>query len=52
MYVYKSRGGNVWEVGYYDPKGAWNIEGNYPNKSIAAQRVSYLNGSGRWNWGD
>lgn len=47
MYVYKQTEPGLWTVGYYDPQGEWEPESDHVNKEKAAERVAYLNGSGK-----
>ena len=45
MYVYlKSKGEEVYTVGFYDPKGDWITESDHGTKEKAAERVAWLNG--------
>lgn len=45
MYVYiKSRGEDLWTVGFYDPAGKWQPESDHNSSEEAAKRVHYLNG--------
>lgn len=44
MYVYIQSEGNLWTVGFFDPKGIWNPDKDYGNPEDAAKRVHYLNG--------
>ena len=45
-YVYiKSKGENLWTVGFYDPDGKWQPESDHDNPENAAKRVAWLNGS-------
>ena len=44
-YVYiKSRGEQLWTVGFYRPDGTWEPESDHPTSDDAARRVRYLNG--------
>jgi hypothetical protein len=45
MYVYIQSEPGLWTVGFYDPSGKWIAESDYDNKSDAACRVAWLNGS-------
>lgn len=44
MYVYIQSEPGLWTVGFYDPSGEFQPEGDYENKEEAARRVHYLNG--------
>ena len=44
MYIYLNSEPGLWTVGYYDPQGNFQPEGDYNDKERAAQRVHYLNG--------
>lgn len=45
MYVYlKSKGDELWTVGFYDPAGTWHPERDCDSPDDAAERVHYLNG--------
>jgi hypothetical protein len=43
-YVYIKTEPQLWTVGFYDPKGEWHSESDYPNPDQAASRVAWLNG--------
>jgi len=45
MYVYVKSESNLYTVGFYDPKGNWIAESDWPSREEAAKRVAYLNGS-------
>lgn len=45
MYVYlKSKGEQLWTVGFYDPSGQWHPDSDHDTPEKAAARVHYLNG--------
>ena len=44
MYVYIKTEPQLYTVGFYDPQGEWQPEGDYSTKEEAADRVAYLNG--------
>lgn len=45
MWVYqKSKGEELWTVGFYRPDGAWMAESDHASRDEAANRVHYLNG--------
>lgn len=35
---------NAYEVGFYDPTGAWVKDSRHKNRNTAADRVNWLNG--------
>jgi hypothetical protein len=35
---------DLFTVGFYDPKGMFQAESDWPNRERAAERVNYLNG--------
>jgi len=44
-YVYlRSRAGDVYTVGHYQPDGTWIAESDHETPEKAAERVHYLNG--------
>lgn len=44
MYVYlKSKGEELWTVGFYEPSGKWQPESDHNSAEEAAKRVHYLN---------
>ena len=47
MYVYLKSEPGLWTVGFYDPVGFWHSESDHCSTADAAQRVAWLNGSGR-----
>lgn len=47
MYVYIESEPSLWTVGFYDPTGKWEPEGDYVSKEEAAARVAYLNGGSK-----
>ena len=52
MYVYiKTPGGHdypaLYTVGFYKPDGEWEPESDHESQDDAANRVAWLNGSGR-----
>ncbi len=47
MYVYVQSEPGLWTVGFYDPSGRWHADSDYDNRSDAAARVAWLNGSGK-----
>ena len=44
MYVYVKSEPSLYTVGFYDPKGTWVPESDWPSRDQAAARVHYLNG--------
>jgi hypothetical protein len=44
MYVYLHAGDRLYTVGFFDPRGVWNLESNHRTAESAARRVNYLNG--------
>lgn len=45
MWVYlKSKGEELWTVGFYRPDGKWEPQGDYTTEKQAADSVHYLNG--------
>jgi hypothetical protein len=46
MYIYRKTETQLWTVGFYDPSGKWNPESDHDNKTDAAERTAWLNGSG------
>lgn len=45
MYVYlKSKGEQLWTVGFYDPNDKWVAESDHSTADEAALRVHWLNG--------
>jgi len=44
MYVYIKSEPQLYTVGFYNPKGEWNSESDWPTAEKAASRVHYLNG--------
>jgi hypothetical protein len=40
----KSKGDELWTVGFYKPDGKWEPESDHPSPEAAASRVHYLNG--------
>ena len=47
MYVYIRSERELWTVGFYSPDGTWNPESDHTDHEKAAQRVAWLNGSGK-----
>ena len=47
MYVYIQTESNLWTVGFYDPSGKWVTESDHDAPWKAANRVAWLNGSGK-----
>lgn len=43
VYV-KSKGEELWTVGFYRPDGKWEAEDDYLTSEAAADRVHFLNG--------
>ena len=44
-YVYvPTDNGQLFTVGFYDPRGNWVAESDWPTREQAAERVHYLNG--------
>jgi hypothetical protein len=46
MYVYVEFQKGLYTVGFYDPDGRYHTDSDHGNRSDAADRVAYLNGSG------
>jgi hypothetical protein len=46
-YVYIRTEPQLWTVGFYMPDGRFEPEADYDNSDEAAERVAWLNGSGR-----
>lgn len=44
VWLYQQIEPEVFEVGYYDPRGAWHMETQQASRAEAAARVAYLNG--------
>ena len=38
---------DLYTVGFYDPTGSWTAESDHYDKEKAAERVAWLNGSGK-----
>jgi len=47
MYVYIQSESQLWTTGFYDPNGKWHGDKDFDHPDKAADRVAYLNGSGR-----
>ncbi len=47
MYVYIRSEERLWTVGFYDPSGDWHPDSDYNDPEQAAERVAWLNGSGK-----
>jgi hypothetical protein len=47
MYVYIGSQPGLYTVGFYDPSGVWQPESDHESAEDAAERVAWLNGSGR-----
>jgi hypothetical protein len=47
MYVYVQSEPGLYSVGFYDPQGVWHPETDHSSREAAANRVAWLNGSGR-----
>ncbi len=47
MYVYIRSEPMLWTVGFYDPDGKWHSDSDYNDREQAAERVAWLNGSGK-----
>lgn len=43
-WVYVRTEPGVWTVGFFDPKGEWHVDADFPSSEKAAERVHYLNG--------
>lgn len=46
-YVYRKTEPRLWTVGFYRPDGTWEPESDHDSADEAAERVAWLNGSGR-----
>jgi hypothetical protein len=46
MFVYQQVGENLWSVGHYKPDGKFEVDGDFGDRQLAADRVAYLNGCG------
>jgi hypothetical protein len=46
-YVYIRSEPGLWTVGFYDPAGKFQPESDHESPKIAAERVAWLNGSGK-----
>lgn len=44
MYVYIESEKGLWTVGFYSPDGEFHPESDHESKTLAAERVHYLNG--------
>jgi len=44
-YVYLQSEKELWTVGYYDPRGAWQSESDHSSAEEATRRVAKLNGA-------
>ena len=44
MWVFKQTESGCFTVGFYDPSGSWNPEGDYGSREMAAARCNFLNG--------
>ena len=44
MWVFKQTETGCFTVGFYDPSGSWNPEGDYGSREMAAARCNFLNG--------
>ena len=45
QYVYLQSEPNLFTVGFYDPQGKWQPEFDTNDRTVAANRVAFLNGS-------
>jgi hypothetical protein len=45
FWVYIQSEPNLYTVGFYSPDGKWNTDSDWPTKSEASLKVSFLNGS-------
>lgn len=52
MYVYFQSEKGLWTVGYYKPDGEWVSEKDCESVDKAAERVAWLNGSGKFTLKD
>ena len=50
MYVYIKNLKNFYEVGFYNPKGAFLTESVWPSRLFAVRRVNFLNGGNIENY--
>jgi len=48
MWVYIQTEGNLWTVGFYDPKGVWHADSDHSTPELAAAKVAYLHGNAHW----
>lgn len=48
-YVYIQSELRLFTVGFYTPDGHWEPESDHPTRGEAADRVAWLNGSGKNN---
>lgn len=46
-YVYIQSEPRLFTVGFYTPDGHWEPESDHPTRDKAAERVAWLNGSGK-----
>ena len=46
-YVYIESDRGLWTVGFYRPNGIWEPETDHDDREKAAERVAWLNGSGK-----
>jgi len=44
MYVYIRSEPTLWTVGFYSPDGEFHPESDWESKTLAAERVHWLNG--------
>ena len=44
LWCYSEVAPNTFAVGFYDPKGTWNLDEIFGRREMAAERVNYLNG--------
>jgi hypothetical protein len=47
VYVYIQSEPGLFTVGFYDPDGKWQPESDHRDAEDAAERVAWLNGSGK-----
>ncbi len=45
-YVYEQTEPQLWTTGFYKPNGSWVTDRDYSDPTVAARRVSFLNGAG------
>jgi len=48
MWVYIRSEPGLWTVGFYNPNGKWQTDGDFDTREDAAERVHYLNGGSKY----